>query len=264
MLNDRPNATYRHRSGSRFRMFSCCNERASLARSNMRHGACGRGSRGDSSTKSQGRLAPTNVPTITIVASGPYRFTLNPIYLGMFPGLIGLAIALDNPWLLMTLMTLVPFALVIRYGEWLARKPISGASSVMPTLATVCACGAGCSARQPVFEQPARSSVNLDKESHPTSAGPIGAIRYHLRGRRHRRLPDADFILSATAEDPGVEGTHAYVKDGVRSLNAAIFARRLARSSYPRSECRNWNATKPMTAADLTSALSCSYCVSVD
>jgi protein-S-isoprenylcysteine O-methyltransferase Ste14 len=55
----------------------------------------------------------TNLPTTTIVESGPYRFTRNPIYLSMFLGLIGLAIAFDNLWLL---ILLVPFALVIRYG----------------------------------------------------------------------------------------------------------------------------------------------------
>ena len=60
-----------------------------------------------------GSNVPTNRPTTTIVESGPYRFTRNPIYLGMFLGLIGLAIALDNLWLL---LTLGPFALVIRYG----------------------------------------------------------------------------------------------------------------------------------------------------
>jgi protein-S-isoprenylcysteine O-methyltransferase Ste14 len=60
-----------------------------------------------------GPNVPTNLPTTTIVESGPYRFTRNPIYLGMFLGLIGLAIAFDNLWLL---MMLVPFALVIRYG----------------------------------------------------------------------------------------------------------------------------------------------------
>ena len=58
-----------------------------------------------------GSNVPTNLPTTTIVESGPYRFTRNPIYLGMFLGLIGLAIAFDNLWLL---MMLVPFALVIR------------------------------------------------------------------------------------------------------------------------------------------------------
>ena len=47
-----------------------------------------------------GSNVPTNRPTTTIVESGPYRFTRNPIYLGMFLGLIGLAIAFDNLWLL--------------------------------------------------------------------------------------------------------------------------------------------------------------------
>src|SRR5262249_44690617 len=60
-----------------------------------------------------GSHVPTSLPTTTIVESGPYRFMRNPIYLGMFLGLIGLAIAFDNLWLL---MMLVPFALVIRYG----------------------------------------------------------------------------------------------------------------------------------------------------
>src|SRR6516225_7404751 len=41
-----------------------------------------------------GSNVPTNRPTTTIVEAGPYRFTRNPIYLGMFLGLIGLAIAL--------------------------------------------------------------------------------------------------------------------------------------------------------------------------
>jgi len=60
-----------------------------------------------------GSNVPTNRPTTTIVESGPYRFTRNPIYLGMVLGLIGLGIAFDNLWLL---VMLVPFALVIRYG----------------------------------------------------------------------------------------------------------------------------------------------------
>jgi protein-S-isoprenylcysteine O-methyltransferase Ste14 len=55
----------------------------------------------------------TSLPTTTIVDIGPYRFTRNPIYLAMVLGLIGLAIAFNSLWLL---LTLVPFALVIRYG----------------------------------------------------------------------------------------------------------------------------------------------------
>ena len=60
-----------------------------------------------------GSNVPTNRPTISIVDTGPYRFTRNPIYLGMMLALVGLAIAFDSAWLL---VTLVPFALVIRYG----------------------------------------------------------------------------------------------------------------------------------------------------
>src|SRR3712207_7093246 len=57
----------------------------------------------------------TLFPYTTLFRSetGPYRFTRNPIYLGMFLGLIGLSIAFDNLWLL---IMLAPFALVIRYG----------------------------------------------------------------------------------------------------------------------------------------------------
>jgi protein-S-isoprenylcysteine O-methyltransferase Ste14 len=60
-----------------------------------------------------GSNVPTDMPTTTIVDTGPYRFTCNPIYLGMVLGLVGLAIAFNSLWLL---MTLAPFALVIRYG----------------------------------------------------------------------------------------------------------------------------------------------------
>ena len=60
-----------------------------------------------------GSNVPTNRPTTTIVAHGPYRFTRNPIYLAMMLGLIGLSIAFDDLWLL---LLLVPFFLVIRYG----------------------------------------------------------------------------------------------------------------------------------------------------
>jgi protein-S-isoprenylcysteine O-methyltransferase Ste14 len=67
-----------------------------------------------------GSNVPTNLPATTIVDTGPYRFTRNPIYLGMVLGLIGLAIAFNNLWLL---MALVPFALVVRYGV-IAREEV--------------------------------------------------------------------------------------------------------------------------------------------
>ena len=72
-----------------------------------------------------GTQVETYKPTTAIVANGPYRFTRNPIYLGMVLGLIGLAIAFDSLWIL---ATLVLFYLVIRYGvvareeDYLERK----------------------------------------------------------------------------------------------------------------------------------------------
>jgi protein-S-isoprenylcysteine O-methyltransferase Ste14 len=60
-----------------------------------------------------GTQVETYKPTTAIVASGPYRLTRNPIYLGMVLGLIGLAIAFDSLWIL---AALVLFYLVIRYG----------------------------------------------------------------------------------------------------------------------------------------------------
>jgi protein-S-isoprenylcysteine O-methyltransferase Ste14 len=54
-----------------------------------------------------------NKPTTTIVAHGPYSFTRNPIYIGMFLGQAGAAIGFDNLWVL---ATLAPFYLVIRHG----------------------------------------------------------------------------------------------------------------------------------------------------
>jgi protein-S-isoprenylcysteine O-methyltransferase Ste14 len=60
-----------------------------------------------------GTQVETWKPTTAIVANGPYRFTRNPIYLGMMLALVGLAIILDSLWLLAMLL---PFYLVIRYG----------------------------------------------------------------------------------------------------------------------------------------------------
>lgn len=60
-----------------------------------------------------GSSVPTNQPTTAIVESGPYGFGRNPIYLGMFIILAGIAIGTDNFWLL---VTLAAFALVVRYG----------------------------------------------------------------------------------------------------------------------------------------------------
>jgi protein-S-isoprenylcysteine O-methyltransferase Ste14 len=55
----------------------------------------------------------TNKSATTVVTHGPYRFSRNPIYIGMFLGLTGLAIGLDDLWVL---AMLAPFYLVIRHG----------------------------------------------------------------------------------------------------------------------------------------------------
>ena len=65
------------------------------------------------SIRKAGTQVETYKPTTTIVASGPYSFTRNPIYIGMFLGQIGLAIGFNSLWLL---ATLVLFYSVIRYG----------------------------------------------------------------------------------------------------------------------------------------------------
>ncbi|EHK77929.1 hypothetical protein SM0020_10755 [Sinorhizobium meliloti CCNWSX0020] len=62
------------------------------------------------------RRAGTRIQTVqptTIVDEGPYRYSRNPIYVGMFLGLIGLSLGFDSLWLL---ITLVPFYFVIRNG----------------------------------------------------------------------------------------------------------------------------------------------------
>lgn len=63
--------------------------------------------------RAAGTQIQTNQPTTAIVATGPYRFSRNPIYTGMFLGLIGLAAGFDSLWIL---AMLIPFYLVIRYG----------------------------------------------------------------------------------------------------------------------------------------------------
>ena len=63
------------------------------------------------------RLARTSVrpdrPTSAILSSGPYRFSRNPIYLGMFLVVLGLAVAFDSLWQLAALAALY---LVLRWG----------------------------------------------------------------------------------------------------------------------------------------------------
>jgi protein-S-isoprenylcysteine O-methyltransferase Ste14 len=51
--------------------------------------------------------------TTTIVRTGPYRFSRNPIYLSFIMLLLGLALWLDNLWLFLTLIPATAFIVVV-------------------------------------------------------------------------------------------------------------------------------------------------------
>jgi protein-S-isoprenylcysteine O-methyltransferase Ste14 len=55
----------------------------------------------------------TNQATTAIVATGPFAYSRNPIYVGAFLGLIGFAIAFNSLWFFVVLVVIF---LVIRYG----------------------------------------------------------------------------------------------------------------------------------------------------
>jgi protein-S-isoprenylcysteine O-methyltransferase Ste14 len=72
-----------------------------------------------------GTRVETNKPTTTVVASGPYRFTRNPIYVGMFLGQIGFAVGFNSLWLLATLVVfyvVICYGVVVREERYLERK----------------------------------------------------------------------------------------------------------------------------------------------
>ncbi len=52
-------------------------------------------------------------PVSSLVTQGPFRYTRNPAYLSMTIVYVGIALAADAPW---TLVTLVPATLVIQLG----------------------------------------------------------------------------------------------------------------------------------------------------
>lgn len=83
----------------------------------------------------------TNQPASTIVTNGPYGFSCNPIYVGMFLGLIGLAVGFDTLWIVAVAIALY---FVIRFGWSPGRKSTSKANSAAAIAITRRGCGAGC------------------------------------------------------------------------------------------------------------------------
>lgn len=69
-------------------------------------------------------IIPTR-PTSAIVETGPYRYSRNPIYVGMFLTVVGAAFVLDSLWQLAALAVLylvVRWGVVAREEAYLARK----------------------------------------------------------------------------------------------------------------------------------------------
>ena len=72
-----------------------------------------------------GASVPTHTPTAAIVASGPYRFSRNPIYLAMMLLLIGLGCWTNSIWFLawtVVATILLTYFVIKREEEYLERK----------------------------------------------------------------------------------------------------------------------------------------------
>ena len=57
--------------------------------------------------KAAGTPVPGNLPTTTIVRTGPYRFSRNPIYLAFSLFQLAIAVWVNSPWLVITLVAAV-------------------------------------------------------------------------------------------------------------------------------------------------------------
>ena len=70
-------------------------------------------------------ILPALRPTTEIVATGPYRFTRNPMYLGMAVAYVGASLALNNAWALAAspvIIAAVDHFVIRREEHYLSRK----------------------------------------------------------------------------------------------------------------------------------------------
>ncbi len=75
--------------------------------------------------RSGGASIPTNKPTDVIVAQGPYRFSRNPIYLGMVLLQLGLGVWANSLWFLVLAMVsalLLTWGVISREERYLERR----------------------------------------------------------------------------------------------------------------------------------------------
>ena len=75
--------------------------------------------------RAAGTPVPAREPTTAIVRTGPFRFSRNPIYLAFSVFQLGVAIAADSAWLLVTLaaaMALMQWVVIPREERYLEGK----------------------------------------------------------------------------------------------------------------------------------------------
>lgn len=75
--------------------------------------------------RSAGTPVPGNQPTTTIVKIGPYRFSRNPIYLAFSMFQTGIALAVNDAWVLVTLLpalSVMSFVVIPREERYLEAR----------------------------------------------------------------------------------------------------------------------------------------------
>jgi len=75
--------------------------------------------------KANTTILPMGRPTTAIVAHGPYRFTRNPMYLGMACGYLGISLMLNNLWALLFMplaVAVIDWFVIRREERYLAGK----------------------------------------------------------------------------------------------------------------------------------------------